>query len=535
MKLQHQVVQGDGEPLPPGLPRADRGGELAGRAIHGFFWMLSNSASQVVVQLVTLTVLARLLDPAAFGVVGGALVIMRMADVLSKLGVGQALVQNEDAKVEHVAAALCFFLGWGTLVTAVLVATAPLQADLLRIPELRRIIPVMAGGVLISNVSEVSLALLRRELHFRVIAVAQSAAYALAYGGVGIGLAFMGFGLWSLVWAFLAQLAVTSAVLLVTSRHAWSMRARPAAILGLLTFGGGMTAWRLAISSAQEIDNLVVARLLGTEALGLYRRAYQLSVTPAALLGRSVSTIVFPVASKLREPERLARAYLLAIAGTMLFGLPIGAFICVISPEIVSVLLGARWMEVAPPLAILSLGFIFQLNQQVVGSIAAATGAVYQTAWRHAVLTVAVLFGALIGQRWGLVAVATGVLAAMFLNYVLMSWLALEITGVGWRAMLWAHLAAFRTTAVVAGSAWAAKWAAGHGGLGLPAWAVLLVCTAAVTVTTLLAVRLWPWLMLGSEGVWWAERVLRMLPDRYARAVGGWLGIAPALQARSVI
>lgn len=506
---------------------ADHDGRLAGRAIHGFFWMLSNSASQVVVQLVTLTVLARLLGPTAFGVVGGALVIMRVADVLSKLGVGQALVQREHVEPRHVAAALCFFLGWGALVTAVLVATAPLQADLLRIPELRQIIPLMAAGVLISNASEVSLALLRRELRFRVIAIAQAAAYAVAYGVVGVGLAVLGFGLWSLVWAFLAQYAVTSAALLVAGRHPWSVRSGPAAVLDLLTFGGGMTAWRLAISSAQEIDNLVVARTLGTEALGLYRRAYQLSVTPAALLGRSISTIVFPVASRLREPERLARAYLLAIAGTMLFGLPIGAFIGVVAPEIVAVLLGPQWTAVAAPLAILSLGFIFQLNQQIVGSIAAATGAVYQTAWRHGVLAVAVLVGALIGQWWGLVGVATGVLAALAFNYALMSRLALEITGVGWRAMLAAHLPAFRTTAVVAGSAWLARWAASHGLLDPTPFILLLICTATTTVTTLLAIRLWPEPMLGSEGLWWAERVLRTLPSRPARKLGGWLGIAP--------
>ena len=171
----------------------------------------------------------------------------------------------------------------------------------------------------------------------------------------------------------------------------------------LLTFGGGMTGWRLANRASKELDNLVVARMLGAEALGLYRRAYQLSVTPADFFARSMATIAFPVASRLHEPERLARAYLLAVAGVSIIGLPLGAFLAVVAPELVSVLLGSQWEAASAPLAILSVGLIFHLNQQVIGSIAAATGAVYQTAWRHAILAVAVLIGALIGQIWGLV------------------------------------------------------------------------------------------------------------------------------------
>jgi teichuronic acid exporter len=513
---------------PDGMARAVRptsaksDAQLSQHAIHGFLWMLSTGAAQGAVQIVTLVLLARLLGPTPFGVVGGALIVLRVVDIVSKLGVGQALVQRKELDQCHIAAALVFFIGWGVLVTLALVEAAPLLADLIGITELRQVLPLMAVGVLASNLSEVSMALLRRELRFRALAISQAVSYVVAYGIAGVGLALLGFGLWSLVWAFVLQLALKSAIQIILGPHRWSLRATPAAMRELLTFGGGMTGWRLATRASKELDNFVVARMLGAEALGLYRRAYQLSVTPADFFARSMATIVFPVASKLREPERLARAFLLAVAGVSLFGLPIGAFLAVVAPELVSTLLGPQWAAASAPLAILSVGLIFHLNQQVVGSIAAATGAVYRTAWRHVILALAVLIGALIGQIWGLIGVAVGVLVALMFNYLLMTQLASSLTGLSRRAMLRAHGPAALLMLVVAGSALAARGVMVS--LDLPSPVVLLVCAAAAGTAAIASVRLWPNRLLGEEGLWWLERVLAALPRRHARLAARLMG-----------
>lgn len=491
--------------------------QLSHHAIHGFLWMLSTGAAQGAVQVVTLMLLARLLGPEPFGIVGGALIVMRVADIVSKLGVGQALVQRKEVDEVHIAAARVFFLGWGAFITVVLVAAAPLLADAIGMAELSEVVPVMALGVLASNCSEVSMALLRRDLRFRGLAMSQAMSYIIAYGPIGVGLAFLGFGVWSLVWAFVLQLALKSAFLIAIGPGRWSFRADWTAIRGLLTFGSGMTWWRLADRASKELDNLVVARMLGAEALGLYRRAYQLSVTPADFFARNMATIAFPVASKLQDRQRIARAYLLAVSGVSLVGLPLGTFMAVVARDLVTVLLGPEWVTAAAPLAILSFGLIFQLNQQVIGSIAAAAGAVYQTAWRQMVLAVAVAVGALIGQVWGLAGVALGVLVALVLNYVSMSRLATRLTDLSLGNMLRAHAPAALLTLVVAGAALAVR-ALGVG-LHLPSLFILLACVAASGSAAVIAVRLWPCHVLGNAGRWWLDRVLRALPRRYARLI----------------
>ena len=495
---------------------------LSRHAIHGFLWMLSTGAAQGAVQIVALVVLARLLGPTPFGIVGGALIVMRVADVVSKLGVGQAMVQRKELDECHIAAALLFFVGWGALVTVALVAAAPLLARLIGIAELDQVVPLMSLGVLASNLSEVSMALLRRELRFRVLAVAQAVSYIVAYGVVGVVLAFLGFGLWSLAWAFVLQLALKSAILVILGPHRWSLRATLPAMRELLAFGGGMTGWRLATRASKELDNLVVARMLGAEALGLYRRAYQLSVTPADFFARSMATIAFPVASKLHEQDRLARGCLLAVAGVAIIGLPLGAFLAVVAPELVTVLLGPQWAAATMPLAILSVGLTFHLNQQVIGSIAAAMGAVYQTALRHAILALAVMIGALIGQMWDLVGVAVGVFVALMLNYLQMSRLASSLTGLDLGAMLRAHIPGALLMLAVAGAALVTRGVLL--GFDLPAPIVLLVCAAAAGMAAIASVRLWPNRLLGPEGQWWLERVLHALPRRQARLVARLIG-----------
>ena len=512
----------DGEPRRREASRPQSNDQLSRHAIHGFLWLLSTGAAQGVVQIVTLMLLARLLGPEPFGIVGGALIVMRVADLVSKLGVGQALVQRQQVDEAHIAAALLFFVGWGALVTLVLVAAAPLFAVLIGIRELTQIVPVMAFGILASNLSEVSMALLRRDLRFRGLTVAQALSYIVAYGPIALGMALLGFGVWSLAWAFVCQLAIKSAILVVIGPHRWSLRGTATAMRELMTFGGGMTGWRLANRASKELDNLVVARMLGAEALGLYRRAYQLSVTPADFFARSMATIAFPVATKLRGPEQLARGYLLAVSGVAIIGLPLGVFMAVVAPELVTALLGQQWLTASVPLAILSLGLIFHLNQQVIGSIAAAAGAVYESAWRQVVLAAAVVIGALIGQVWGLAGVASGVLVALVLNYLSMSRLASRLTGLSLRSMLLVHVPAAILTLVVGGAALATR--ALTVGMGAPSSVVLLACTSFAALATTASVRLWPNLLLGTGGLWWVERVLNALPRRYARLVAGIIG-----------
>ena len=197
--------------------------------------------------------------------------------------------------------------------------------------------------------------------------------------------------------------------------------------------------------------------------MGLYTHAYQLMTSPAVLLGQALDRVLFPTMALVQlEPARLARAYRSGAAVCALLVMPASIVLAILAPEIVLVLLGPAWAGVVTPFRILALGMLFRTSYKLGDSVARATGAVYDRAWRQAVYALAVVVGAWIGQHWGLAGVALGVLAALAINFALMAQLSLRLTGVRWSELGAAHLPALALTVALGAETWAlAAWLRG--------------------------------------------------------------------------
>jgi len=142
--------------------------------------------------------------------------------------------------------------------------------------------PIMAGEIVLSGLAATPTAILRRRLHYGRAAIVDAGA-GLVYAVVSVSLAFLGHGLWSLVWTPLVSgtWSVVAAHVLEGHRPAWGAD-RPA-IRRLLGFGGALTVKNLFVHTARHADNLVVAKMLGDYATGLYTRAFSLSTLPRAV------------------------------------------------------------------------------------------------------------------------------------------------------------------------------------------------------------------------------------------------------------
>jgi PST family polysaccharide transporter len=218
----------------------------------------------------------------------------------------------------------------------------------------------------------------------------------------------------------------------------------------LLYFGSGFTLARIGNFLASQGDNLVVGRWLGAQALGLYGHAYQLMTAPAVMLGQVLDRVLFPTMALVQtEPKRLARAYRSGVSIISIFILPVSIVLAIVAPEAVGTLLGPGWEGVVPPLQILALGMMFRSSYKISDTIARATGAVYQRAWRQVAYACLVVGGSIVGQYWGLVGVAVGVLAAITINYLLMAHLSLSLTGMSWASFAAAHIPGIALAATV--------------------------------------------------------------------------------------
>ena len=491
---------------------------LSNRTLSGLFWVTSGAGAKALLSLTVLVVLGRLLSPADFGLVGAALVVINLSKLFSELGLGPALVQRRDLEPRHVHTAFTSYVLLGFLLGGAIWAAAPLIARFMQMNHLPPVLRALAWLFPVVGLGRVSEFLLKRDLHFRWLTNREVAAYAVGYGGVGIGLAWLGAGVWALVAAQLAQSICNVALLLIKRPPSIQFAFELRAARELMSFGGGHTLAGFGNFAAQQGDNLVVGRWLGPTALGLYSRSYQLMATSASIFGGILDGVLFPVMSKIQDDaRRLASAYLQGVAFVALVMVPASAVLIVLAPELIRVLLGPQWSQATVPFQIFAVAIPLRASALMSDSICRATGFVYRRAWRQWVYALLVVLGAWIGQFWGIDRVAIGGLVALAVNFLLMAQLSLQAAGIPWGRFWEGQLPALLLAAVTAAVAEGA--AAVLRSRGLPPAAVLVVAAGAAVTCAALAQRAAPRLFLGPVGVRIRERL-----HCYAREQWGWSG-----------
>jgi PST family polysaccharide transporter len=202
----------------------------------------------------------------------------------------------------------------------------------------------------------------------------------------------------------------------------------------LLRYGSGFTLARVFNYGAGQGDNLVVGRVLGIGALGYYNRAFKLMLIPVTYFATVTTRVFFPVMSRLQgEQSRLRAAYLTGAAVLGLVSAPLGALMVVLAPEIVGVVLGPKWTATIVPFQILTAGIMLRNVYLMAYCLDGAMGAMRNRTLRDGIYAGAVIVGSVVGTRFGLAGVATGVVAAIAVNYVVGAAMSLRMLGATWR------------------------------------------------------------------------------------------------------
>lgn len=341
----------------PWLP-ADHGSEtgaLQGRVARGLTWTLIDTWGSQLLALVIFIVLARLLTAADFGLVALAAVFIFFAQLIVDQGLGDALIQRRSLTRSNIDTAFWVSMATGTMLTVVgLLLAAPI-ATLLNEPRLEPILRVLSLTFVLAALNSIQMALLRREMAFRSLAVRRLVAVA-AGGAVGITLALLGYG----VWALVAQQLTNAAVSVVMLWRASPWRPRREVSLSdfrdLLGFGINVLAGDVLHFFSRHMDNLLIGIFMGTVPLGFYAVAYRILDTSQALLVNAARKLAFPVFSRLQnDPERLRRAYARAARGLSVIFLPGYIGLALVAQEAIVLIFGQRWAESAPVAAILFL------------------------------------------------------------------------------------------------------------------------------------------------------------------------------------
>jgi PST family polysaccharide transporter len=348
---------------------------LGRRAARGAAWIAFSFGATQVIAMATNLLLARVLSPQDFGLVAMANLLLAFVGPFHDSGLLPAFVALKDGVRESAAT-----IAWSTPVTglcvaAVTVLAAPLAAELFARPDVVPVIRILALVFVLNGLAVAPLAVISRELAFRSKATVAIVG-ALTEGLFGIGLALRGAGYWSLVGAQLARAAATAlaawwlAPWKPLGRFAWP-RFREMA-----RFGRHMVAGNVLGLLGSYLDNIVVGRWLGAEALGLYGTAFRWGRLPAQALGTTANQVAFPSYVVVRaEPARLKAAYLRVLRTVGTLALPASLGLLVTAPVLIAALYPPRWAGMVAPLQIFA---VFGL----VNALVATTGDVFKAAGR---------------------------------------------------------------------------------------------------------------------------------------------------------
>ncbi|WP_345481941.1 lipopolysaccharide biosynthesis protein [Amnibacterium soli] len=459
---------------------------MAGRASRGAAVTVAAQGLRVVVQAASVVVLARLLAPTDYGLIAEVLVIIGLGEIFRDFGLTNAAVQAKTLSTAERSNLFWLNSLIGVVLTGVAVAVAPAVAAFYGDPRLSALTAVLAVTFLLNGLGTQLRADLNRTLEFGRLSFAEIGGQVVGLA-VGVAMALLGSGYWSLAGQQVGQAIVSLVLLAALGRFRPQRYRRDVPMRRFVGFGLDVVGAQLLGYAGKNTDTVVIGTLIGAGPLGVYNRAFQLLALPLTQINAPSTRVALPVLSSLQDDPVRYRRYLLAGQSVMMH-LVLGVFswsTALAAPLLL--LLGPRWADSVPLFQILAVSGVF-------------TTAGYSTYWvfmskgltRSLLLwqlsTRPIVIGAVVlGVLGGVTGVATAYSAVSVGMWLLgLIWIA-RVSDAPARRMFTNGLVATLGYAFPAAAAWVAAWGTGNAGLGS-----LLAGTAAWLGALALVLVAWP-------------------------------------------
>lgn len=380
--------------------------DLGRRTARGGAVTVTSQGFKFLVGMAGTVVLARLLTPEDYGLVGMVVIVTGFVLLFKDLGLASATIQKEDLSLEQVSTLFWINVGLSVLIMLVTAAAAPLVARFYGEPRLTAITVAYAVGFLFGGLSVQHEALLRRQMRFAALAAAEIASI-VAGLAVAVALAWRGAGYWALVVNQLVIGVVYAACVWAACGWRPGRPRRGAGVRPMLAFGGNLTGFTVVNYFARNLDNMLIGRYWGSVQLGLYAKAYQLLLLPIDQINTPITSVAVPALSRLTgEPERYRQAYRRLLEKVAILTMPLMALLVATSDWVVAIVLGPKWEGVGRIFAVLGCVGLVQPIANTTGWLFVSQGRARQMfQWGMIGGTVTVA-GIVAGLPWGAFGVA---------------------------------------------------------------------------------------------------------------------------------
>lgn len=381
---------------------------LREKSVRGVAWSAIERFALLGIQFVIQVVLARLLTPEDYGIVGILAVFLAVSQTFIDSGFTNALIQNQQRTEKDFATAFFFNGAISVLCYGILFLCAPVIADFYEMPQLVPVTRVIGLSLIFSALSAVHRTLLTIDVDFKTQTKATLSAVVLS-GMVGIVLAYCGFGVWALVVQTLVSTGATTLFFWILvrwfPRHFFSM----ASFKPMFSFGSKLLAASLLHTVYMNLYPLIVGKFFSATALGYFSRAQQFASLPATTGSGILGRVTFPLLATVQDDnERLSavyRKYLRVSTGAIV---PVMLGLCALTEPMVVLLIGEKWLPIVPLMQVLCLAWmvdpIVLVNLNLL-NVKGRTDLVFRLEVVKKITAILILFASLpfglIGLCWG--------------------------------------------------------------------------------------------------------------------------------------
>lgn len=324
-----------------------------GQTIKGLSWVSALRGVTRGLSFARIAVLARLLTPAQFGLFGIASLVLSLVEVFTETGVNIFLVQEKDKIDKYINSAWIVSIIRGLIIALVIIFSTPLMASFFNAPQslnlllLISIVPILRGFINPSLVLFQKDLTFHKEFYFRSIIL-----FIETIVTISLGLVFR--SPFVLVWGLIVSAAVEVILsfVMISPRPRFIFEKRY--VTDVVHSGKWVTMSTIFSYLYQNVDDMVIGKILNISQLGLYQMAYRIAMLPITEVADVIARVTFPVYAKISgDVDRLKKAFLKTTGMTVLFSIPIILLFLFFPSQIVAIILGDKWMAVVPAFQVL--------------------------------------------------------------------------------------------------------------------------------------------------------------------------------------
>lgn len=337
-------------------------------------WSAVDKFGIVILQFVINLVLARMLTPDDFGLVGMIMVVVAVSSILADGGFGAALIQKSDADEEDFSTTFYINIVVATLLYGLIYLSSPYIAIFLGNPIFEQLLRVLSVVIVINSLGVTPKAKLRRDMAFKHIAIANIIAYVIA-AAVAIAMAAAGYGLWGLIAIHIVNSLLSNLLLSVFAKWRPSLTFSMRSLKRLFGYGQYILISDILSNLCFHIQSTLVGKYFAPSIAGQYSQAKKMEEVACITLPSAMNQVLFPLYSKLQNDMESLRKKLRINTKTIAFIIfPLLTLLMIIAEPLINFLFGEKWLDAVPYFQVLCIGGYFCALQYLNYYAIAATG-----------------------------------------------------------------------------------------------------------------------------------------------------------------